>query len=475
MTTEGRPPSIASAVTGLVASLLAMLMGACAMTPPAPRADLPLAIEGRTPGVKSVARQVEVIGHRGRLNAAEREQLLRRIGDQGQASLVQRHLVAMSALGEFDLYAGNAARLLLDGPQTFAAMFAAIERAKSAVLLESYIIEDAAIAQKLSALLLAKAAEGVRIAVLYDAVGSIGTDKAYFETLKNGGISVCAFNPINPVKAGRTGYWDITHRDHRKILSVDRAVAFTGGINISAVYSSGSFGRRVDDDTQIELRGPAVLALDDLVRETWTSQRCADPLPPAPPPAAAAARPAGPHVVRIIPSSPDDAFNRIYAQLLTAIDASQKSVHLTMAYFAPGAEMIDALCDAAQRQVDVQLVLPSVSDFSPVLHAGRSYYDRLLGCGVSLHELQDAVLHAKTAVIDGVVSTVGSSNLDWRSFVGNNEVNAVVVGDDFGDAMARMFARDVAASRRVSPQTWSKRPLVQRAKESLARLFEAWW
>ena len=479
-TARAGPPA---AAIGLAACLLAAL-GACAMAPPAPRADLPLALHGsRTPSVRTVAQEMEVIGHRGRLSAPERERLLARIAAQGNASLVQRHLLAMSAFGEVDLYAGNAARLLIDGPQTFAAMFGAIEKARSTVLLESYIIEDAAIAQRLAALLARKAAEGVRIAVLYDAVGSIGTDKAYFDSLRRAGISVCAFNPLNPVKAGRTGYWDITHRDHRKILSVDRLVAYTGGINISAVYSSGSFGRRIEDekqvakdgwrDTQIELRGPAAIALDELVRHAWLQQRCHDPMPP--PPAPRAAGPAGPHVVRIVPSSPDDPYNRIYAMLLTAIDAAQRSVHLTMAYFAPGAEMVDALCDAARRRVAVRLVLPSVSDFSPVLHAGRSYYDRLLGCGIQLFELQDAVLHSKTAVIDGVVSTVGSSNLDWRSFVGNNEVNAVVIGDDFGDAMERMFQRDLEASEPVTAESWARRPLLQRAKQVLARLFERWW
>ena len=476
---------IATALGGLATSLLAALLGACAMATPAPRADLPPALHGGgAPTVRSVAQEVEVIGHRGRLNAAERERLLQRIAAQGNATQVQRHLLAMSTYGEVDLFAGNAARLLIDGPQAFAAMFGAIEKARSTVLLESYIIEDAAIAQKLSALLARKVAEGVRVAVLYDAVGSIGTEKDYFERMRQAGISVCAFNPVNPIKSGRSGYWDITHRDHRKILSVDRQVAYTGGINISAVYSSGSFGKRDSDDaqakkdgwrdTQVELRGPAVAALDELVRDTWLKQKCADALPPAPPPPKTATA-AGPHIVRVIPSSPDDPYNRIYALLLTAIDTAQKSVHLTMAYFAPGSEMVDALCDAAQRRVDVQLVLPSLSDFSPVLHAGRSYYGRLLGCGVKLHELQDAVLHAKTAVIDGVVSTVGSSNLDWRSFVGNNEVNAVIVGDDFGDTMERMFQRDVAASQQITADSWARRPLWQRTKESLARLFEAWW
>jgi cardiolipin synthase len=161
--------------------------------------------------------------------------------------------------------------------------------------------------------------------------------------------------------------------------------------------------------------------------------------------------------------------------LLAAIDTAQRSIHLTMAYFAPGQDMIDALTDAARRGVDVQLVLPSVSDFAPVLYAGQSYYDHLLSAGVRIHELQHAVLHSKTAVIDGVVSTVGSSNLDWRSFSANNEVNAVVYGDDFGDTMQRMFEQDVAASREVTLERWRARSPWARVRELAARAFEAWW
>lgn len=161
--------------------------------------------------------------------------------------------------------------------------------------------------------------------------------------------------------------------------------------------------------------------------------------------------------------------------LLHAIDTSTTSVHLTMAYFAPGQEMIDALCEAAQRGVDVRLVLPSVSDFAPVLHAGRSHYQRLLEAGARLYELDDAVLHAKTAVIDGVVSTVGSSNMDWRSFVANNEVNAVVFGERFGAAMAEVFQQDLVRSTAVDAAQWAQRSLMQRAREALARLFERWW
>ena len=461
--------------------VLALAVAGCAADPVAPR--LPAAVtQADPPPVAAVARAVDLVSHRGRLPAAERARLLERVAAQGDADLVRRHLAVMSAFGDVDLHPGNQARLLVDGPATFAAMFAAIERARHSVLLESYIVEDAALAQRLAALLARKRAEGVEVALIYDAVGSIGTGREFFDGLRADGARVCEFNPLNPAKArGRLSR--ITHRDHRKIVVVDRETGFTGGINISSVYSSGSFGSRgaardPDSgwrDTQVELHGPAAAALEDLLRATWSRQRCPGELRPPPQRALPVAAPAGPHLVRIVPSGPDEPYSRLYTLLLAAIDAAERSVHLTMAYFAPSAEMIDALTDAARRGVDVQLVLPSRSDFRPVLYAGRSHYARLLEAGVAIHELQDAVLHAKTAVIDGVVSSVGSSNLDWRSLVANDEVDAVVVGADFGDAMEAMFRRDVAASEPVTLQAWRSRPLWQRAAEGLARAFERWW
>lgn len=462
--------------------LIPLLLGlaSCASGVALQRADLPVASANARPSNQAVAAQVQGTGPRGRLSAAQREQMLARLGQQGSADRLNRHLAAMAQLDDVDLHAQNEARLLVDGPATFQAMFEAIEAARQTVLLQSYIIDDSDVAQRLAELLARKRAQGVQVLMLYDSVGSIGTSQAYFEGLRAAGVATCAFNPLNPLK--RMGYWDISHRDHRKILTVDRQVGFVGGINISAVYSAGSFsrGRAADPresgwrDTQVRLRGSAATALDDLVRQTWTRQGCQGALPPAPRPAPSQMA-AGANVVRIVPSSPQDPSSRIYTLLLSAIDTAQHSIYLTMAYFAPGQDMIDALNDAARRGVDVQLVLPSLSDFAPVLHAGRRNYQGLLEAGVKLHELQDAVLHAKTAVIDGVVSTVGSSNMDWRSFVGNDEVNAVIFGEDFGETMTTMFRRDVAASQPITLQSWAERPLLQRAKEALAGLFERAW
>jgi len=471
--------------TGRCALLLAAALGVACANPlqrPAQTDRAVAAVEAaKPPSNQALATQVQVRGAHGRLTPAQRSQLLARLGAQGGADLLKRHLAVMAADEAPLLFSGNAVRLLIDGPSTFQAMFAAIEAARHSVLVQSYIVEDAGIARQLAALLARKRAQGVQVALLYDDLGSIGTAAAYFDDLHLAGVPTCALHPVSPLK--RPGYWEIVHRDHRKVLVVDRQTGFTGGINISAVYASGSFSRKArrpaaDDagwrDTQMQIQGPAAAALDDLVRATWQAQGCPGALP-APRPAAAAGHTAGQAVVRLIPTTPDEPVNRIYTLLLDAIDASQRSVYLTMAYFAPGVDMLEALCDAARRGVDVQLVLPARSDFAPVLHAGRSYYSRLLAAGVKVHELQDAVLHAKTAVIDGVVSTVGSSNMDWRSFTGNSELNAVVFGEDFGDAMLRMFRQDVRNSQPITPADWAARPVLQRLRETVARWFEAWW
>ncbi len=402
----------------------------------------------------------------------------------GKTDLAAYHLAVLSADGDADLVRGNAAKLLVDGPATFAAMKGAIAKARSRVLLQSYIVEDRGVAADVATLLLERAARGVNVALLYDSLGSIGTDAAFFDRLRAGGVAVCAFNPVNPVE--RLGFWGLNRRDHRKLLVVDDDWAYTGGINISRVYGSSSFGRRskvqndsgTDSanqdgwrDTQIELAGPVVPVLAREFAAAWKDQGCKGTLGTPPPPRTA--RP-GQRVVKVLASDPRDDTNRIYTSLIQAIEASQRSVSLTMAYFAPGDEFAGALRDAARRGVSVELVLPGKSDSTLVLHAGRAYYAELLDAGVRIYEMEHALMHAKTAVIDGVFSTVGSSNLDWRSLVHNHELNVIVLGDDFGREMAAMFQRDRDASLAIEAATWSQRPWSRRALEHAGRAAERW-
>ena len=423
-----------------------------------------------------------MLGAAGPLNTTQGSRTLRGVAAEGKKDLLALHLQVLGTSGDVDLYRGNRTRLLVDGPATFGAMKAAIARSRGRVLLESYIVEDNGVAAEVAELLLQRAAAGVQVALLVDAVGSISTPDAFFKRLTNGGVAVCVFNPLSPtLRPGYGGLTRINHRDHRKLLVVDDEVAFTGGINISRVYGSGSFNasRTADGpladgwrDTQIELRGPVVPALGQLFAKTWHGQGCVGNL--GQPAARTAAAEPGQRIVKIMASDPRDETNRIYVALMAAVDQSQRSVRMTMAYFAPGPDFVQALCDAALRGVTVELVLPGRSDSMLVLQAGRSYYTQMLEAGVQIYEMEHAMMHAKTAVIDGVFSTVGSSNLDWRSFVANSELNVVVLGEDFGAEMAALFERDRAASKPVTPQAWSERGVKQRAMEKLGRLAERW-
>ena len=184
--------------------------------------------------------------------------------------------------------------------------------------------------------------------------------------------------------------------------------------------------------------------------------------------------PRGNELVRSIGSSYDDPHSLIYLTLISAITNAEKSVHLTNAYFVPDPQILQALLDAARRDVDVTLILPALSDSNLVFHAGRSYYTELLAAGVKIYERGGGVLHSKTVVIDGVWSCIGSTNLDWRSFLHNDEVNAVILGPEFAQQMQAMFERDLAASTAITAEAWARRPLRFKLKELMSRIWQYW-
>ena len=219
----------------------------------------------------------------------------------------------------------------------------------------------------------------------------------------------------------------------------------------------------------MQVDGPVVGEFQKLFIATWEKQK-GEPL--APRNYLPQLRNKGKEVVRAIGSSPDEPYSLIYATLISAIGSAETSVNLTNAYFVPDPQLLAALKDAAQRGVDVKIILPSYTDFWLVFQAGRSYYEELLSAGVKVYERRDALLHAKTALIDGVWSTVGSTNLDWRSFLHNDEVNAVILGQEFGAQMQAMFEKDLASSNPITLEEWNQRPIGMRVKEWVARLWK---
>jgi cardiolipin synthase A/B len=448
------------------------------------------------PDLARPSKPVQLDGPGRPLTAAESKAILARLARGGKdTSIFERHLAVEEEIAGSPLTAGNRALLLQDGPATYKAMLAAIRAARDHINFETYIFENDEVGRTFADELIAKQKQGVQVNIIYDSVGSMGTERAFFDRLGEAGVAVLEFNPVNPLQA-REG-WNVNQRDHRKLLVVDGRVAFLGGINISSVYSSrpGSSGGSLsgssrparaagpagDDtpsakelpwrDTQLQLEGPVVADLQKLFFETWEKQK-GEPVPPRnyfPPPTKR-----GNEVVRAIGSAPDEPFSLIYATLISAIRSAETEVWIANAYFVPDPQLLEALKEAAARGVDVRLLLPSKTDFWLVLHAGRRSYDELLEAGVRIHERRDALLHSKTAVIDGVWSTVGSTNLDWRSFLHNQELNAVVLGQDFGAQMRAVFKRDLAQSEEVMLAEWRRRGVDARLKELLGRIWEYW-
>jgi cardiolipin synthase len=420
---------------------------------------------------------VQLDGARGPLTAQQSKAILARLKRDGaETNIFDKHLALEAEIVGSPLVVGNKVELLVDGPTTYNAMFAAIKNAKDHINLETYIIDDDEIGRRFAELLISKQRSGVQVNFIYDSVGAINTPKEFFEPLKESGVNVLEFNPINPLLV-RKG-WDVNRRDHRKLLIVDGQIAFVGGINISSVYSSGSFGRFKSTkaktpwrDTHLRMAGPVVSEFQKLFMATWAEQQGA-PLASRnyfPEPARQ-----GNEIVRAIGSSPEEAYSQIYVTLLSAINSAETQVFLTNAYFVPDPQLLATLKEAVQRGVDVRLLLPDKIDSAMVFHAARSYYDELLSAGVKIYERQDALLHAKTALIDGVWSTVGSTNLDWRSFLNNQEINAVMLGQDFGAQMQALFEKDLASSKLVTLEAWRSRSIVARIKERAARLWAHW-
>jgi cardiolipin synthase A/B len=445
-----------------------LMLSACASFRPLPGPP----VAGEEPELATLS----VIGPKGQLDRAARERITRRLARFGDDNLLERHLATMQAVSDAPLITGNRVKLLVDGPRSYAAMFAAIASAKRHINIEMYIFDEARQGEQvLTDLLVERATHGVAISVMYDALGSGDTPPAVFDKLRTAGVKLCAFNPLD-LATNRTG--DFVQRDHRKIVVVDGLQAFTGGINFSATYTSSSRMRRarvVDAkkdgwrDTQIQVQGPAAIEMQKLFLGSWAKQKCPDMVAldylPAPPEA-------GSTLLRIDASSVDSRRNETYIAALSAVTFAVKSIDLTMAYFSPDSQLEDALRAAAKRGVKVRLLLPGLSDFGGIVHAGRAHYKRLMKDGIEIYEERRSLLHAKTLSIDGIWSTVGSANWDWLSFARNDEINIVVIDQGFAGEMRALFDDDLTQATPITRSEWKKRPVKQKLRERFWVIWE---
>ncbi len=357
------------------------------------------------------------------------------------------------------IHTTESVEIYTNGDVAFGAMLDAIRGARSEVLLETYILRDDALGNEVVDRLGKAAARGVTVRVLADAFGSWATSRRFWRRLRAAGIDARLFHPF------WTHAWDHLVRDHRKILVVDRSIAFVGGMNVGNEYGSSRHAKPgLWRDTHACIEGSTAWELAVVFREGWIRAGGT----PFSIPSLATRVGCGQRTL-VLDSRPGRGYAETASVLAAIVGASRQRLWITNSYFAPRRNAIAVLGRAARRSVDVRLLLPGVSDVPIVRHAGHGYFAELLASGVRIFEYQPAILHAKTLVADDFVTVVGSSNLDFRSFHFNAECNVLIFDDETGQRMSRVFETDLGQSVEIRPETWKHRPMTHRIGDALAR------
>jgi cardiolipin synthase len=357
---------------------------------------------------------------------------------------------------------GNRVRLLRDGREAYPRMLEAIHAARRSVLLEMYTFAEDPIGRRFAAALAERAKAGVDVRLIYDGLGSRSATREFFGAMRSEGIRVMEFHPL---WGGFRGF-RYRRRDHRKLLVVDGRTAFVGGLNVSREYASEADGGLGWRDTQAEIEGPVVQDLAGTFLDLWLHDRPREQLAMEAPAAVEGGTP-----VCVLSSHRFRQRWEIGKHYRWAINHARKRIWIASAYFLPSARFRRGLRKAVARGVDVRLLVPRHSDFPPVLLAAQRLFASYLRWGIRIYEWPGNMMHAKTAVVDGAWSTVGSYNLDRLSLIANYELAAVVVDEGFGRRMEAMFEDDFARSHELTLDAWKKRGWRRRILEDFFYTF----
>jgi cardiolipin synthase len=382
-------------------------------------------------------------------------------------SLAVRTLVryaerAMDRSSDAEQIRGNTARLLVDGTQAFPAWMEAIRQARDWVHLENYVVRDDNTGRAFRDLLCERAAQGVKVRLLYDWVGCWATPRRFFRPLREAGVEVRAF--ARPLVANPLA---LIRRDHRKVVAVDGEYASVAGMCLGDEWA-GDAERKVAAwrDTGAEFRGPVAAVLDRAFSRTW--EQAGDPLPPDEIPDPARCRPVGDVSVRVVEGVPGK--SRIYRLSQFLALAVERRLWITDPYFMVPPAMSEALAAAARDGVDVRVLLPAYNNWPVVGGMSRAGYRPLLEAGVRIFEWEGPMIHAKTAVADGVWTRVGSSNQNLQSLVGNWELDVAITDRHFATAMEAQFETDLASSVEIRLLASPQSPSVFRERRAVERV-----
>jgi cardiolipin synthase A/B len=357
---------------------------------------------------------------------------------------------------------GNRVQILLNGEEIFPAKLALIRSARRTINYAQYVFEDGAPAKEIAQALAERCTAGIKVNVLLDAVGALAMPAEYRDEMQRAGCNVETFRPLSSFAIDRVNY-----RNHRRILVVDGLAGVTGGSGISGKWSGNGHQEGHWRDTDVLLEGPVVEQLQGAFAENWLETTgVAIGGPEYFPRRRLTAK--GDVDAQVVRSSPAGGGTAMYTMFLLALASAQHSIHITNPYFVPDDKMITTLITAAEHGVKVRLLIPGAIDHNLVRQASRAGFGRLLKSGVEIYEYRPALLHAKTMVVDGIWATVGSTNLDHRSFSLNEELNVAIYDVDTAQRLERVFEDDLRNSRQVRFEDWNHRGFASRFLELLA-------
>jgi cardiolipin synthase A/B len=359
---------------------------------------------------------------------------------------------------------GNRIDVLLNGDEIFPAKLDLIRAARKTITYAQYVFEEGEPATDTAQALAERCRAGVKVHVLVDAVGSLMMPSQYRDRLTEAGCELALYRPLSPWAVDR-----VNNRNHRRILVVDGRAGVTGGSGTSGKWSGNGRQEGQWRDTDLRLEGPVVSQLQGAFAENWleaTGVALGGPdYFPSP------IEPKGQVESQIVRSSPAGGSVAMYTMFLLAIASARRSIYITNPYFVPDDKMLSTLLQARQRGVRVVLLLPGATDHNLVRQASRSELGQLLQAGIKVYEYRAALLHAKTMVIDSIWATVGSTNLDRRSFELNEELNLVVYNPDIARRLEGVFEADLRGSREVTYEAWKNRGILSRFLEALSLPF----
>jgi len=354
---------------------------------------------------------------------------------------------------------GNRIDVLRNGDQIFPAMLDAIEQGQHTIDFLTFVYWEGDVGREFARRLAGRAAAGVRVRVLLDALGARTMERSLIDVMSSSGVEIRWFRPLRRFWPG-----SMNHRTHRKVLIVDEAIAFTGGVGIADEWKGDARNENEWRDTHFQVAGAAVDGLRAAFLDNWAEtddelfEDGVDRFPDQPKP--------GQSLVQCVRGASETGWSDMATLFRTLLQLARHRIHITTPYFVPDADLGDRLCTAAARGVDVHVLLPGpVMDKRFVQVAAEGEYERLLEHGVNVWNFQPTMLHAKVMTVDGLVANIGSANFNSRSVTWDEEINVVAIDPDLASVLDSQFDDDLGRSVRIEPGRWRHRSVAQQAAE----------